>query len=85
MIRNKKLFSDNRSVSSMYVNGGSTKTISPDRYCILRKNLKKKLSEIPITGNEITQEPDNPGKKAKVDSSIDETKTNLKLTPHPWC
>ena len=39
---------------------------------------------ISITGNEITQEPDNPNKKAKVDSSIDETKPNLKLTPSPY-
>ena len=34
-----------------------------------------------ITWNEITQEPDNQSKKAKVDISIDETKLNLKLTP----
>ena len=34
-----------------------------------------------ITGNEITQGPDSQSKKAKVDSSIDETKLNLKLTP----
>ena len=37
-----------------------------------------------ITGNKITQEPDNPSKKAKVDSSIDETKPNIKLTPPPY-
>ena len=37
-----------------------------------------------ITGNKITQEPDNPSKKEKLDSSIDETKNNLKLTPPPY-
>ena len=37
-----------------------------------------------ITWNEITQEPDNQSKKAKVDISIDETKPNLKLTPPPY-
>ena len=37
-----------------------------------------------ITWNEITHEPDNPSKKAKVDSSIDETKPNLRLTPPPY-
>ena len=42
---------------------------------------KIKLSEILLTWNEINQEPDNPSKKAKVDSIIDETKINLTLTP----
>ena len=84
MIINNKLISDNRSVSSMSVHGGSTTTISPDGDCIPRKNFKNKLSEISITGNKITQEPDNPGKKVKVDSRIDETKPNLKLTPPPY-
>ena len=37
----------------------------------------KKTSEISITRNKITQEPDNQIKKAKVDSSIDETKINV--------
>ena len=37
-----------------------------------------------ITGNKITQEPDNPSKKAKLDSNIDETKPNIKLTPPPY-
>ena len=37
-----------------------------------------------ITGNKITQEPENQSKKTKVDSSIDETKINLKLTPPPY-
>ena len=38
IIRNKKLISDNQSVSSMSVHGGSTMTISPDGDCIPRKN-----------------------------------------------
>ena len=37
-----------------------------------------------ITGNEITQESYNQSKKAEVDSSIYETKINLKLTPAPY-
>ena len=37
-----------------------------------------------ITGDEITQEPDNQSKKSKVDSNIDETKLNIKLTPPPY-
>ena len=65
----------------MSVHGASITTLLPDRDRISRKNEKKKLSEISITGNKITQEPDNPSKKEKVDSSIDETKPNLKLTP----
>ena len=36
-----------------------------------------------ITGNEITQEPDNPSKKSKVDSSIDE-KNIIKKTLPPY-
>ena len=51
MIKNKKWISDNQSVSSMSVHGGSTTTISPDRDRIPRNNLKKKLSEISIPGN----------------------------------
>ena len=32
----------------------------------------------------MTQEPDNPSKKAKVDSIIGKTKPNIKLTPAPY-
>ena len=73
MIRNKNGISENRSVSSMFVHGGSTATILPDGDRIPRKK-KKKLSEMLITGNKINQEPDNQSKKAKVDSSIDGVK-----------
>ena len=43
----------------------------------LGRILKKKLSEISITGNKITQEPDNQSKKAKVGGIIDETNINV--------
>ena len=43
----------------------------------------KKLSEISITGNQITQEPDNKSKKSKVDISIYGTKINVELAPPP--
>ena len=67
----------------MSVHGESITTESQYRKRIPRKKWKKKLSEIPITGNKITQEPDNQSKKAKVDSSIDETKIHVELTPPP--
>ena len=64
----------------MSVIGESITTVSPygDR---ITRNKKKKLSEISITGNKITQDPDNQSKKAKVGSSIDETKIHVELTP----
>ena len=43
----------------MSVHGASVTTVSPDRERIPRKNLKKKPSEISITENKITQEPEN--------------------------
>ena len=69
--QNAKLRSDNPSVSSMFVHGASITTVSPETDCIFCK-IKRKLSEILITGNKITQEPDNPSKKSKMDISIDE-------------
>ena len=80
MIRYNKLISDNQSFSSVSEHGGSTTTISPYRESTPRKNLKKKILEIPITENKITQELDNQSKKSKVDNSIDETKKNLNST-----
>ena len=59
----------------MSVHESSITTVSPDRERIPRKKKKKKPSEISITGNKITQEPDNQSKRAKVDSSIDEKKS----------
>ena len=49
-------------------------TASLDRDRIPRKKKKNKPSEISITGNKITQDPENQSKKSKVDSSIDGTK-----------
>ena len=63
MIRNEKLRSDNTSVSSMSVHASSITTVSPEKHRIHWKNKNKKLSENLITGNKITQEPDNPSKK----------------------
>ena len=60
----------------MSVHVVSTTPILPDGEHIHRKNSLN-LSEISITGNKITQEPDNQSKKSKVDSSIDETKINV--------
>ena len=69
--KTNKLTRGNRSLSSVSVLGESITTISPDRYRILRKKKKKKISEISIKGNKSTQDTDNLSKKAKVDSSID--------------
>ena len=72
-IRSKtnKLSRDNKSLSSVSVLGEIITTVSPEIDRILRNNKKKKLPEISITGNKITQDPDNISKKSKVGSSID--------------
>ena len=67
----------------MSLHGESITNLSPDGERIPRRKVKKKLSEIPITGNKITQEPDNQSKKTKVGSSIDGTKIHIELTPPP--
>ena len=67
----------------MSLRGASITTLSPDGEIISGKKGKKKLSEISITGNKINQESYHQSKKAKVGSSIDETKINVKLTPPP--
>ena len=54
-----KLISDNWGLSSMSIHGESITTLSPDGERIPGKKNKKKLLEISITGNKITQEPDN--------------------------
>ena len=64
----------------MYVHGESITNILLDRDRIPRKNKQNKLLEILITGNEITQEPDNQSLKTKVNISIDKTKPYIKLT-----
>ena len=67
----------------MSVLGASITTVSPDGDCIPRKKKNKKVSEISITGNKITEDPDNLGKKTKVGSIIDGTKIPVELTPPP--
>ena len=47
----------------MSVHEESITTVSPDRERIPRKKGEKKLSEISITANKITQNPDNQSKK----------------------
>ena len=73
-IKTNKLTHDNWIVSSLSVLVESITTLSPDRDRIPRKKKKKKLLETSITGNKITQDPDNISKKSKVCSSIDRKK-----------
>ena len=47
----------------MSIHGASITPVFPDKDCIPQKDLKRKISEILITGNDSTQEPDNPRKK----------------------
>ena len=57
---------------------------SLDLVPIPRKKQNKKVSEISITGNKVTQYPYDTNKEAKVSSSIEGTKqTSLCVTPHP--
>ena len=67
----------------MSVLGETIMNVSPNVDCILRKKGKKKLSEIIITDNKITQYPDNQRNKSKLGSSIDGTKFHVELTPPP--
>ena len=69
-IRTNKLARENRSVLSVYA------SLDGDR--IPRKKEKKKLSETSITGNKITQDPDNMSKEGKVGSSI-ENKNSINI------
>ena len=62
-IKTNKLTRDNRSLSGVSVLGTSITTVPPDGDHILRKKKKKKISEVLITGNKITQDPDNLSKK----------------------
>ena len=62
--------------------GASKTTVSPEKRRSPRKIKKNKNSEILMKGKEIIQEPDNPSKKEKVDSIIDERKQNLKKHLH---
>ena len=50
----------------------------------LGKRKNNKVSETSITGNKVTQDPDDTNKEAKVGSSIDGKKqTSVCMTPHP--
>ena len=50
----------------------------------LGRNKKKKVSETSITGNKVTQDPDDTNKEAKVGCSIEGIKqTSVCVTPHP--
>ena len=51
---------------------------------ITRKKQKSKVSETSITGNKVTQDPDDTNKEAKVGNSIEGTKQkSVCVTPHP--
>ena len=80
-IKTKKLTRDNQRLSSVSVLGASIMTVSPDGDRIPRKEKKKKISEISITRNKITQDADNLSKKSKVGSRIDGTKIPVEPTP----
>ena len=56
----------------MSIHGASITTVSPDKERIPRKIKRNKVSENLIKVKESIQEPDNPSKRAKVDSIIDE-------------
>ena len=74
--KTNKLARYNRSVLSV--------SVSLDGERIPRKKKKKKLSETSITGNKITQDPDNMSKEAKVGINIDGTKIPSILKPPPY-
>ena len=59
----------------MFLHGTSITTIFPDKDRIPRKDIKNKISNFLITGNDSNQEPDNSSKKEKVGSSINEKNT----------
>ena len=66
--------SDSPSLSNMSRPVSSINTVFPDKDCIPRKIKLRKVSETLIKGKEIIQEPDNPRKREKEDSIINEKK-----------
>ena len=54
----------------MSIHGASMTTLFPENIVSLPR-LKRENSEMLISRNNSTQEPDKPSKKEKVDSSID--------------
>ena len=74
-IKIPKTTHDDKSYSSM--------SLSLDLGPIPRKK-NNKVSETSITGNKLTQDPDDTNKEAKVCSSIEgEKQTSVCVTPHP--
>ena len=78
--KNMTIKANKSAYDDRFYSGMST---SQDGGRITRKKKKKKLSETLITGNKITQDPDNMGKEAKVGSSIEGTINPSVLTPPP--
>ena len=75
-IKIPKTTHDDKSYSIMYQ--------SLDLGRIPRKKQKNKVSETSITGNKVTQDPDDTNKEAKFGGSIEKTKqTSVCVTPHP--
>ena len=61
----------------------SSMSVSLDMRHIPRKKPKK-VSETSITGNKVTQDPDDTNKESKIGSIIEGTKqTSVCVTPHP--
>ena len=59
-------------------------SVSLDLGCIPSKKQTKNVSETSITGNKVTQDPDDTNKEAKVGISIWGTKqTSVCVTQHP--
>ena len=75
--------SDSTSVSSMSIHGEILTSVLPDKEHIPRKIKRTKISETLIKGKQSIQEPDNPSKRGKEDSIIDE-KNIIKKTPPPF-
>ena len=63
--------------------GKSLSSVTPDQQRIPLNNKRKKTSDTSITGKEIIQEPYNPSKRAKEDSTPDVEKS-IKKTPPPF-
>ena len=75
-IKIPKITRDDKSYSSM----SQSLDLSP----IPRKKQKKKVSETSITGNKVTQDPDDTNKESKVGSSIEGTKQTWARAAAPF-
>ena len=75
-IRISKTYHDDKSYLSM----SQSLSLGP----IHRKKQTNEVPETSITGNKVTQDPDDMNKKAKVGIIIEGTKqTSVCVTPHP--